>query len=60
MQQDKNQICTLRIMFPVTSDEKAIEAKQKVEAALADVSDVNTQFSIVSMPKGKRSDMGIQ
>ena len=50
MPQDKSQICTLRIMFPVTSDEAAIEAKHKVEAALADVPDATIQFALMAAP----------
>lgn len=50
MGQDKSEVCTLRIMFPVTSDEKAIEAKHKVEEALADVGDVTVQFALMSAP----------
>ena len=46
----KQEICTIRIIFPVESDEQAIEYKRKIAAILADVPDSNIQFSIMSTP----------
>lgn len=48
--QDKQEICTIRIMFPVNSDEDAIECKKKIAAAVADKPDAVMQFSISNMP----------
>ena len=44
------QICSIRIGFPVTSDEQAIEYKQKIGAILADIPQVRIEFSLSSMP----------
>ena len=50
MANPKHEICTIRIMFPVDSDERAIEYKKKIQDILADSNDVNMQFGIMSMP----------
>ncbi len=53
---DNPEMCTIRIMFPVESDEQAIEYKRKIAEVLKDKKDVQIQFAIVSgMP---RSPMG--
>ena len=44
------QICSIRIGFPVTSDEQAIEYKKKITSALVDMSQVRIEFSLSSMP----------
>lgn len=46
----KQEICTIRIMFPVTSDDDAIICKKKIQIALQDKSDVLIDFTIKSMP----------
>ena len=51
MEQPKKEICTIRIMFPVESDEQAIEYKKKIAALLVEIPDANIQFSITSVPK---------
>ena len=56
MEQSKPEVCSIRIMFPVTSDEDAIACKKKIQEALGDKSDVNIQFSIMSSPT--RAPMG--
>lgn len=43
-----SEICSIRIMFPVKSDEAAIEYKKKIAAILADIPDAQIQFSIMS------------
>ena len=48
MDNDKNELCTIRIMFPVESDEKAIEYKRKIAAILSEIPDAQIQFSIMS------------
>lgn len=48
--QPKQEICTLRIAFPVLSDEHALDIKRQITKALADTSDVAIQFSISNMP----------
>lgn len=49
MDQDKQEICSIRIMFPVTSDEQAIEYKKKIAALLAEIPDAQIQFSLSSL-----------
>jgi len=44
------EICSIRIGFPVVSDEQAIEYKKKVTAVLADIPEVQIQFSLMPMP----------
>ncbi|GAG54129.1 unnamed protein product [marine sediment metagenome] len=48
MEQPKQEICSIRIMFPVTSDEQAIDYKKKISAMLKDIPDATIQFSIIS------------
>jgi len=48
---EKKELCTIRIMFPVESDEKAIEYKKKMAAILAEVPDAQIQFGLVTPPK---------
>lgn len=47
----KQEICSIRIMFPVVSDEQALEKKKQVAALLADIPDVVIQFSLTASPK---------
>lgn len=57
MDKDKKEICTIRIMFSVESDEQALKCKNKIREALSDIPDVTIQFSITSagggMPFGR-------
>ncbi|MBA7526368.1 hypothetical protein ES705_18530 [subsurface metagenome] len=46
----KLEVCTIRIMFPVVSDEQAINCKKKIKEILSDIPEVNTQFSLMDMP----------
>ncbi len=50
MDKSKQELCTIRIMFPVVSDELAINYKKLITDILKDNSDANIQFSIMSMP----------
>jgi len=52
----KQEICTIRIVFPVESDEQAIGFKRKIDSLLADINDSVIQFSIMSRPTGGRAD----
>jgi len=45
-----SEICSIRIMFPVTSDEQAIEYKKKIQSVLSDNPEAQIQFSIATMP----------
>lgn len=44
----KQQVCSIRIAFPVTSDDDAIAYKKKIDNILANIPDANIQFSILS------------
>lgn len=44
------QICKITIMFPVDTDEQAIEQKKKITAVISDIPAVNVQFSLMNIP----------
>jgi len=48
--QPKQEICSIRIMFPVSSDEHALIIKRNITDMLKDTSDVSMQFTISNMP----------
>ena len=50
MEQPKQEICTFRIMFPVESDEQAIDYKKKIAAMLSDIEGVQVEFKIITTP----------
>lgn len=53
MGETKKQLCTIRIMFAVDSDEEAIDYKKKIESALADKGDSQMQFTLMPAPAQK-------
>jgi len=55
MTQGKNEVCSIRIMFPVSSDEQAFDYKKKITALLAEIPDAQIQFSIMSSPPPARA-----
>jgi len=50
MPDEKKEICTLRIMFPVDTDEQAIEYKKKISLILSEIPEAQIQFGLTSMP----------
>lgn len=44
------EVCTIRIVFPVTSDEQAIDYKKKITAVLSEITDAQIHFAIMSIP----------
>lgn len=50
MDKVNQQVCTIRIMFQVDTDEEAIECKKKVEVALGDNSEARIEFGLMAMP----------
>lgn len=46
------QVCTIRIMFPIESDEHAIAYKKKIGEVLADMPQARIEFSLMSVPNG--------
>ena len=53
--QQQQQICSIRIGFPVDTDEQAIEYKKKLSAILTDMPQVRIEFSLSSMPQRPNS-----
>ncbi len=51
-----SEICNIRIMFPIESDEQAIAYKKQIREILSDVEDVQIQFAIMTAPS--RPPMG--
>ena len=49
MPKPEQEICSINIMFPVESDEQAIDCKKKVKAALENIPEVQTRFMIMPM-----------
>ena len=50
MDNPKKQICQIRIMFPVVSDEEAIACKKKITALLSEIPEAQIQFSLMPAP----------
>ena len=46
------EVCSIRIGFPVKSDEEAIEYKKKISEVLANIPTARIEFSIVRIPNG--------
>lgn len=42
------QVCSIRIMFPVETDEQAIEYKKKIGDVLADIPNARIEFALAS------------
>jgi len=56
MEQDKKEICTIQILFPVDTDEQAIDYKKKIAEVLSDKPDAQLRFSL--MPAIPKAPMG--
>ena len=50
MPDENKEICTIRIMFPVKSDEAAIDYKKKIAALIDEIPDANMQFALMTPP----------
>lgn len=50
MGQPKQEVCTIRIMFPVESDEQAIDYKKKIAEVLKNKPDAQIQFAMMTSP----------
>lgn len=46
------QLCSINIMFPVDTDEQAIEYKKKIGNVLSDIPQVRIEFSLNTVPTG--------
>jgi len=49
-EEPQKQLCTLRIVFPVDTDEDAICYKQKITAVLANIPEAQIQFGLMNAP----------
>lgn len=49
-EKSEQELCQIRIMFPVSSDEDAIACKKKIKEALSDKPDAQMQFTIMPVP----------
>lgn len=43
-----SELCTIRIMFPVESDEQAIAYKKKIAEVLSEMPEAQIQFSLMT------------
>lgn len=50
MSNPAKQLCSINIMFPIQSDDEAIEVKKKIQDILSTIADCKFDFRIVSMP----------
>lgn len=46
------QICSIRVGFPVTSDEQAIEYKKQLSKVLSDIPNARIEFTLMAVPTG--------
>lgn len=51
---ETKEVCSIRIMFPVESDEAAIGYKKKISEVLSDIPEKHFEFSISDMPVPRR------
>lgn len=52
MEQPPKEVCTIRIVFPVVTDEQAIVVKKKIADILKAVDSAQIHFSLMSMRNG--------
>ena len=45
-----SEVCTIAIMFPVVSDEQAVEYKRKIREVVGEVEGVRIDFRIAQIP----------
>lgn len=48
MEQLKQEVCTIRILFPAISDEQAIDVKKKIQAMLSEIPETHIQFGLTT------------
>jgi len=51
MEKSNQQVCSIRIMFPVTSDDEAIKYKKAIVELLASIPEANIQFGLMTPPQ---------
>jgi len=55
MGQDNKEVCSIRIMFPVTSDDEAIKYKKAITELLVSIPEANIQFGLMTAPSNPRA-----
>ena len=50
MDDKQKEICTIRVMFPVESDQEAIGVKKKIAELLVQMPESQIQFALMSSP----------
>ncbi len=45
-----SEVCSITIMFPADSDDKAIEVKAKIKEVVSDIENVRFDFRITALP----------
>jgi len=50
VQSSPKQVCSIRIMFPVDTDEEGINYKRKITNILSPIPDAQIQFSLMTGP----------
>jgi len=50
MSDPKKEICSIRVIFPVMSDEQAIDCKKKIAASVVDIPEAQIHFSLMPIP----------
>lgn len=58
MAKDQKELCQIRIMFPVESDEQAIEYKKKISALLVEIPEAQLQFVLLPIPPKTGANLG--
>jgi len=48
------QICSIRIMFQVETDEQAVALKSKINAIVSDIEGVRFEFTLVPAPQNPK------
>lgn len=56
MEKSNKQICQIRIMFPVDTDEQAIEYKKKIAIVLTEIPEAQINFSLMTVPVKQNAD----
>jgi len=46
MEQSKNEVCLIRIVFPVASDEQALNIKNQIDNSIKDIEGARSEFSL--------------
>lgn len=60
MGESVKQLCTIRILFPVDSDDQAVEYKKKISGLIAEIPDAQIQFTLMTQPRSVPSGSPVQ